>query len=157
MLHNYGSATKYHHEVGGYNSHLNELQAALLAVNYLPNWTAQRQQLAAWYSHRLAAVPGLRLAVVAPGATHVYHLYVVHTAQRDALQRLLGRRGIGTQVHYPVHPHRQPAYAHLGLPAGALPRAEMLAATCLSLPLWSGLTAGPAGWVIEAIQTFFCR
>jgi len=159
VLRNYGSATKYHHEVVGYNSRLDELQAALLTVKlrYLAEWTTQRQQIAAWYQQSLSEVTGLRLPAVAPGATHVYHLYVVHTARRDALQRHLAAQGIGTQVHYPLPPHRQPAYAHLHLPARALPRADALAATCLSLPLWPGLTQAQVGRVSDAIKTFFHR
>jgi dTDP-4-amino-4,6-dideoxygalactose transaminase len=156
LLRNYGSSHKYHHEVVGYNSRLDELQAAVLRVklNYLANWTTQRQQLAAWYSEYLAEVPGLRLPTVAAGAGSVWHLYVVHTAQRDALQRHLATQGIGTLIHYPIPPHMQPAYTHLGLSAGSLPIAEELAATCLSLPLWPGMTQQMVAQVAHAIQGF---
>jgi dTDP-4-amino-4,6-dideoxygalactose transaminase len=142
LLRNYGSTHKNRHELTGYNSRLDELQAAVLRTKlcHLANWTEQRQQLAAWYSYYLADVPGLRLPTVAEGATSVWHLYVVHTAQRTALQEYLAASGIDTLVHYPVPPHLQPAYAHLQLPLGALPIAEELATTCLSLPLWPGMT-----------------
>ncbi len=142
QLRNYGSTQKNHHELPGYNSRLDELQAAVLRVKlpHLATWTSQRRQLADWYNAYLADMPDLRLPAVAAGAEPVWHLYVVHTSHRDALQRHLAAVGIGTQVHYPVPPHLQPAYAHLGLAAGTLSIAEELAATCLSLPLWPGMT-----------------
>jgi dTDP-4-amino-4,6-dideoxygalactose transaminase len=157
LLRNYGSGHKYHHEVVGYNSRLDELQAAVLRVKlqYLADWTTQRQQIAAWYAEYLAEVPGLRLPVVAAGASSVWHLYVVHTTQRHALQQYLATQGVGTLIHYPVPPHMQPAYAHLGLPTGALPIAEELAATCLSLPLWPGMTRQMVAQVARAIQGFY--
>ena len=156
VLRNYGSAQKYHNEEIGYNSRLDELQAALLRVKlpHLAAWTAQRQQLAAWYDAHLAGIAGLRLPHTAPGATHVYHLYVVHHARRDALLLHLAQHGIGTLVHYPVPPHRQPAYAGLQLPASRFPIAEALAATCLSLPLWPGMTEAQVVAVARAIRAF---
>ena len=156
VLRNYGSAEKYHNEVIGYNSRLDELQAAVLRTKlpHLPAWTAQRRQLAARYGQHLAGISGLRLPHLASGATHVYHLYVVHHPRRDDLQRHLAAAGIGTLIHYPVPPHRQPAYAALGLPAGRFPIAEALAATCLSLPLWPGMTEEHVVAVAAAIRSF---
>lgn len=156
-LRNYGSTQRNHHELLGYNSRLDELQAAVLRVKltHLATWTSQRQQLAAWYSKYLAGIPGLRLPTVAAGTVPVWHLYVVHTAQRAALQQHLAAQGIGTLIHYPVPPHRQPAYAHLALPPGALPIAEKLADTCLSLPLWPGMTEGVVTAVARAIRAFY--
>ncbi|TDN35863.1 DegT/DnrJ/EryC1/StrS family aminotransferase [Hymenobacter sp. UV11] len=156
VLRNYGSVTKNHHETVGYNSRLDELQAALLRakLSYLAEWTAQRQQIAAWYTQHLAGITNLRLPTLAAGATHVYHLYVVHTPFRDALQGYLATQGIGTQVHYPVPPHLQSAYTQLNLPIGSLPVAEELAATCLSLPLWPGMTEDMVGAVASAIRRF---
>ena len=155
-LRNYGSAQKYRNDVIGYNSRLDELQAAVLRVKlrHLPAWTAQRQQLAGWYGQHLAGIAGLQVPVVAPGATHVYHLYVVRHPRRDALQRHLAARGIGTLIHYPVSPHRQRAYAGLGWLAGSLPIAEALAATSLSLPLWPGMTQEQVVAVATAIREF---
>jgi dTDP-4-amino-4,6-dideoxygalactose transaminase len=156
VLRNYGSQQKYYNEVVGYNSRLDELQAALLRLKLpqLPTWTQQRQQVAAWYQQHLAGIPGLRLPAVAEGATHVYHLYVVHTPHRAALQQHLTEQGIGTLIHYPVPPHRQQAYQALNLPAGAFPIAEELAATCLSLPMWPGLTEAHVEAVAAAIRRF---
>jgi dTDP-4-amino-4,6-dideoxygalactose transaminase len=157
QLRNYGSAQKYQHKLLGYNSRLDELQAAVLRVKlcYLSEWTSQRQQLAAWYDEYLAGIPGLRLPAVAARAKSVWHLYVVHTAQRDALQQYLSIQGIGTLIHYPTPPHLQPAYTYLGLSAGSLPIAEELATTCLSLPLWPGMTREMVATVARAIQNYW--
>lgn len=157
LLRNYGSERKYHNEVVGYNSRLDELQAAVLSTKLalLPEWTSQRQQVAAWYDQHLSGIADLRLPAISPGATHVYHLYVVHTARRDALQAHLTAQGIGTLIHYPVPPHRQPAYAALGWAAGAFPLAEELAATCLSLPLWPGMRQEQVGAVATAVRSFY--
>jgi dTDP-4-amino-4,6-dideoxygalactose transaminase len=155
-LRNYGSSQKYHHESIGYNSRLDEMQAAVLRVKlrHLAEWTSQRQQLATWYNEYLAGTPGLGLPIIADGAKPVWHLYVVHTTQRDALQQHLAAKGIGTMIHYPVPPHLQPAYAHLGIAKGALPIAEELATTCLSLPLWPGMTQEMVAYVARTIQAF---
>ncbi len=157
-LRSYGAAHKNHHELPGYNSRLDELQAAALRVKlrHLPAWTQQRRQIAAWYDAYLAGIPGLRRPAVAAGAAPVWHLYVVHTPRRDALRQHLAAQGIETLVHYPVPPHLQPAYAPLGWRAGALPIAETLAATCLSLPLWPGLTEATVAAVASAVRAF-CR
>jgi dTDP-4-amino-4,6-dideoxygalactose transaminase len=156
-LRNYGSAQKNQHELLGYNSRLDELQAAVLQVKlrHLTAWTSQRRQLAAWYTEQLTGIEGLRLPVIASGAISVWHLYVVHTLRRTALQQHLATQGIGTLVHYPVPPHLQPAYAHLGLSAGSLPIAENLAATCMSLPLWPGMTQEMVTVVVQLIRAFY--
>ncbi|MBF9222164.1 DegT/DnrJ/EryC1/StrS family aminotransferase [Hymenobacter ruricola] len=158
-LRNYGSQQKYYNEVIGHNSRLDELQAAVLRVKLpqLPSWTAQRQGVAALYDQHLAGIEGLQLPAVADGATHVYHLYVVRTNQRDALQTHLTEAGIGTLIHYPVPPHRQQAYAHLNIPAGTYPIAEELAATSLSLPMWPGMTEEHVVAVAAAVREFFGR
>jgi dTDP-4-amino-4,6-dideoxygalactose transaminase len=155
-LRNYGSQQKYYNEVIGHNSRLDELQAAVLRVKLrqLPAWTGQRQQVAQLYDEQLAGVGDLLLPAVAAGATHVYHLYVVRTAHRAALQQHLTEQGIGTLIHYPVPPHLQQAYAQLGLAAGSFPIAEELAATCLSLPMWPGMEAAHVRAVVEAVQSF---
>ncbi|MCC2547925.1 DegT/DnrJ/EryC1/StrS family aminotransferase [Hymenobacter sp. BT175] len=158
-LRNYGSQKKYFNEVVGYNSRLDELQAAVLGVKlpYLTRWTQERQQVAALYQQQLAGLGDLILPATAPGCTHVYHLYVVRTARRDALQAHLAAAGIGSLIHYPIPPHRQQAYASLGYLPGAFPIAEELAATCLSLPLWPGLTEEQVAFVATGIKAFFMR
>jgi dTDP-4-amino-4,6-dideoxygalactose transaminase len=157
QLRNYGSEQKNQHDYLGYNSRLDELQAAILRakLRYLPVWTSQRRQLAAWYTQHLADISEVRLPMVAPGAEPVWHLYVVHTPQRNALQQYLATCGIGTLIHYPTPPHRQPAYAHLGLADNAFPIADDLAATCLSLPLWPGMSEEMIRAVAGVIRQFY--
>lgn len=156
-LRNYGSQQKYYNEVIGHNSRLDELQAAVLSVKlpHLPEWTRQRQAIAALYNQHLAGLGDLVLPTIADGATHVYHLYVVRTAHRDALQRHLQEQGIGTLIHYPVPPHRQQAYSHLGIREGAYPIAEELAQTTLSLPIWPGMQEEDVRAVTAAVGAFF--
>ena len=158
-LRNYGSQKKYYNEVIGHNSRLDELQAAVLNVKLpkLMAWTRQRQQAARLYDQHLAGLGDLVLPAVAEGATHVYHLYVVRTAQRDALQQHLTEAGIGTLIHYPVPPHLQQAYAHMGIAAGSYPIAEELAATSLSLPMWPGMTEEHVAAVVAVVKGFFGR
>jgi dTDP-4-amino-4,6-dideoxygalactose transaminase len=159
MLRNYGSRRKYYNEAIGYNMRLDELQARLLRVKlaYLDTWTKERQAIAGWYDQRLQGVGDLVLPGTAPGATHVYHVYMVRTEQRDALQEYLGDQGIGSLIHYPVPPHLQQAYAGLGYKAGDFPLAETIARTCLSLPLWPGMAEAQVDVVADAIAGFFKR
>lgn len=156
-LRNYGSQRKYYNDVIGHNSRLDELQAAVLRVKlrHLSEWTAQRQAVAVLYDQHLAGLSDLVLPQVAAGASHVYHLYVVRTRRRDALQQHLTQAGVGTLIHYPVPPHRQQAYAHLHLVEGTYPIAEALAATSLSLPLWPGMTEEHVAAVAAAVRRFF--
>lgn len=155
-LRNYGSQRKYYNEVIGYNSRLDELQAAVLSTKlpFLNEWTQQRQQIAVWYDQYLANTPELVLPVTAVGASHVYHLYVVRSPRRDALQQHLTAQGIGTLIHYPVPPHLQQAYATLGFEPGAFPLAEEIANTCLSLPIWPGMTEQEVQIVATAVRAF---
>ncbi|HSN74645.1 MAG TPA: DegT/DnrJ/EryC1/StrS family aminotransferase [Anaerolineae bacterium] len=135
-LRQYGWRERYVSDVPGLNSRLDELQAALLRVKLrrLDGWNRQRQALAARYDELLAG-SAVATPFVAPGNEHVYHLYVVRSPQRDALQAHLTRCGIGTAIHYPVPIHQQPAYRRLA-PAGGLPVTERAAAEILSLPMY---------------------
>lgn len=145
LLREYGWRERYVSAVQGYNSRLDEIQAAVLRVKlrYLDADNAKRRAIAARYDALLADGP-LRLPVVRPGATHVYHQYVVRTTARDELRAHLQARGIGTLVHYPVPVHRQPIYmAHL--PAGeSLRHSVRAAATVLSLPMYAELESQQA-------------
>ena len=139
-LRNYGSSVKYYNEEIGYNNRLDELQAAFLRVklNYLEEWTDQRKEIASWYNANLISKNWI-LPEVHKNADHVYHLYVIRTNDRDKLQVELNSNGIQTMIHYPVPPHLQKAYKHLGYKEGDFPIAEEMAKTCLSLPIWPGL------------------
>lgn len=154
---NYGSQKKYYNEVIGQNSRLDELQAAVLSVKlpHLMDWTAERVKAAEMYNQHLREVGDLILPAVAEKATHVYHLYVIRTKQRDALQAYLQENGIGTLIHYPVPPHLQEAYRHFGYKKGDFPLAEELAETCLSLPMYPGITEAQIAEVSETIKRFF--
>jgi dTDP-4-amino-4,6-dideoxygalactose transaminase len=157
ILRNYGSEVKYHNEFTGYNMRLDELQAAFLNVklNYLNEWTTARQMICKRYDNELVGTGDLILPHVHPDATHVYHLYVIRTKHRDHLQEYLSKRGIGTMIHYPIPPHLQKAYSYLVFTRGAFPYAEEIADTCLSLPVWPGMTQQQLDMVITYIQEYF--
>lgn len=159
MLRNYGSKEKYKHEVVGYNMRLDEMQAAFLSVKLknLREWTRQRQQIAAWYDEALKGVAGLILPTITNDATHVYHLYVIRTKQRDALQEWLSEKGIDTLIHYPVPPHLQGAYSSLNLKKGSFPIAETLSETVLSIPLWIGMNQVEVEYITKTVRAFFYR
>jgi dTDP-4-amino-4,6-dideoxygalactose transaminase len=124
-------------------------------LKYLAEWTAQRQMIASWYQEALKDVGDLILPSVASDATHVFHLYVIRTSNRDSLQEMLTANGIGTLIHYPVPPHLQDAYTHLGYQKGDFPLAEEIAETCLSLPLWPGMEQKHIELVSAVIQRYF--
>ena len=153
ILRNYGSVVKYHNEVKGYNSRLNELQAALLRVKlkHLDEWNGRRAQVADRYDSLLAGTP-LALPSVPTWAEPVWHLYVVRSKERDALQTRLAEAGVGTLIHYPLPPHLQKAYAELGHSAGVFPLAEQLANEVLSLPMGPHMSTGDADLVAAAIK-----
>ena len=136
-LRNYGSKEKYYYEIKGFNSRLDELQAAFLQVKLkkLDAWNARRRGIAARYLAELDKVPNLTLPLVPDWAEPVWHLFVVRHPKRDALQQKLAAADIGTLIHYPVPPHLSGAYADGKWTRGAFPVAEELADTVLSLPM----------------------
>jgi dTDP-4-amino-4,6-dideoxygalactose transaminase len=153
MLRNYGSRRKYHNEVKGLNSRLDEIQAAVLAAK-LPQLEAaieQRRRLAARYLERLEGLP-LVLPKVPEWAQPAWHLFVVRHPERDRIQAHLAELGIGTLVHYPIPPHLQPAYSELGITLGSLPVAERIHREALSLPLWPGMSEPQVDQVVEAMR-----
>ncbi len=153
VLGNYGSQVKYHNEFKGYNSRLDELQAALLRAKLpvLDDWNARRQAIATQYLSQLDAT-ALVLPYVPDWASPVWHLFVVRTQQRDDLQKQLGDASIGTMIHYPIPPHLQPAYAELGFGQGAYPIAEQMANQCLSLPMGPHLGDASLATVLAALK-----
>lgn len=156
-LRNYGSSKKYINKEIGYNKRLDELQAAFLNIkmNYLNKWTTQRQEIAGWYHDELEGIGDLILPQKHPKATHVYHLYVIRTGQREGLQKYLNKSDIGTLIHYPIPPHLQEAYADLNYKKGDLPVAEQLANEVLSIPIWPGMAEKEVDKVIIAIKNYF--
>jgi dTDP-4-amino-4,6-dideoxygalactose transaminase len=149
-LRNYGSKKKYYNECKGYNSRLDELQAALLRVKLrkLDEWNERRSVMARRYLSELSEAAELTLPAVPEWAEPAWHLFVVRHPQRDLLQAELTAAGIGTLIHYPVPPHLSGAYADAQWARGAFPLAEALAASVLSLPIGPHLQAPQAGKVI---------
>lgn len=154
-LRNYGSRVKYHNEVVGYNSRLDEIHAAFLQVKLarLDVENARRRGIAARYQAELDGC-GLVLPIVPEWAEPVWHLYVVRHPERDRLARHLDAHGIGTVIHYPVPPHRQPAYAELGLGEGAFPISERIHREVLSLPIGPTMRDQDVDQVIDAVRRF---
>lgn len=154
MLRNYGSQVKYHNEVKGFNSRLDELQAAFLRVKlkHLDAWNAARSRIAISYRNGLTA-SGLVLPVVPEWANPAWHLFVVRSKHRDSLQNKLEQAGIGTMVHYPIPPHLQPAYADDGYQLGDLPIAEKLIREVLSLPIFPHLGNQDLASIIATISS----
>lgn len=155
-LRNYGSHKKYHNDVVGYNMRLDELQAAFLVekLKKLNYWTSQRETISNWYRERLKSIDGIILPEKPIEASHVYHLFVIRADRRDDLQHHLTRKGVGSLIHYPIPPHLQECYKHLGFRRGDFPIAEEIANTALSLPVWPGLSLTDVDYVSECIRTF---
>ena len=154
QLRNYGSDIKYQHDLPGVNSRLDEVQSAVLRVKlpHLDEENTRRAALAAAYGEALAGT-ALELPTVADGTQHVWHLYVVKTPHRDALQAHLRERGITTQIHYPIANHRQQAYAGETWPE--LPIADRLQSQVLSLPFSTYLTIEEVHTVASAVHEYF--
>jgi dTDP-4-amino-4,6-dideoxygalactose transaminase len=136
MLRNYGSKIKYIHEVQGYNSRLDPIQAAVLRVKlkYLDEWNRRRRAIAVLYEEGLLG-RGLGLPFVPAWAEPVWHQFVIRTVWRDKLIKRLNNAGIDTIIHYPIPAHLQKAYVNQGYDVGAFPIAERLSAEVMSLPI----------------------
>lgn len=142
MLRFYGMQTQYYSEIEGFNTRLDEVQAAILLVKlpHLDRWIAERQRIAALYTAELAGVP-VRCPVVRPDSTHVFFLYVVRTPRRDEAIAALAREGIEARIHFPTPIHQMRGYAFLADRPGDLPVSEQAAGEILSLPMYPGLAA----------------
>ena len=153
LLRNHGSRERYLHEAVGYNSRLDELQAALLRVKlrHLPAYNAARRQVAAWYRERLADLAELTLPAESTEGQHIYHQFTVQSDRRDHLQRALSQAGIASVVYYQRPLHQQPVFAGLALRA-ALPVTESLAGRCLSLPMFPELSEAEVDRVCACVR-----
>ena len=147
------------HTIEGINSRLDGLQAAILNVKmlHLANWTQERQRVAASYDEMLAGVGDIELPKIASDRTHVYHLYVIRTARRDALQKHLKAAGIATVINYPKALPFYPAYAYLGHKPADFPVAHGNQSRILSLPIYPEMTADQIGQVVDSIKQFFAK
>ncbi|MFD1707479.1 DegT/DnrJ/EryC1/StrS family aminotransferase [Siminovitchia sediminis] len=155
----HGSKPKYHHHVLGYNSRLDELQAAILNVKFphLEKWSAARRERANYYTQHFNDM--LKDIVTTPiekeGNYHVYHQYTLRVPDRDALQAYLKEQGIATMIYYPIPLHMQPVFSDLGYSDGDLPHAEKAAKEVLSLPMYPELEKEKQDYVIEKIVNFY--
>lgn len=154
-LRNYGSRVKYVHELQGFNSRLDEIHAAVLRVKLrsLDEWNARRKAIAKAYLSGLEAGE-LIVPHVPDWADPVWHLFVIRHPERDQLQQFLDERGVKTVIHYPVPPHLQGAYKHLGMDEGSLPLTERLHREVLSLPIGPHLGSDEVQQVISLVNDF---
>jgi len=152
-LRNHGSKVRYYHDEVGYNSRLDEIQAAILNVKFrhIDAYIAGRRRSAERYAKALA-VPGITVPVEREGCTHVYHQYTIRLKDRDAVKQRLDAAGVSNMIYYPVPCHLQAAYRDLGMHAGSLPVAEQAAREVLSLPMYPELTEGQITAVAAAVQ-----
>ncbi|MBM2839895.1 MAG: glutamine--scyllo-inositol aminotransferase [Bacteroidetes bacterium] len=157
ILRDHGQVKKYHHAMWGLNYRLDAIQATVLNIKmpYLRSWTEARRRHADMYNRMLSGVGDVVTPSERTGGTHVYHLYVIQTAHRDALQKHLQSNDIHTGLHYPVPLHLQEAYGSLGGKPGDFPVSEQLAVRGLSLPMFAELTNAQIEHVCAAIRDFF--
>jgi len=157
MLRVHGIERRYFHDLHGYNSRLDEVQAAILRVKLtrLKHWNERRAEIAARYIAGLKTLP-LELPATAPGNTHVFHVYAVLSSRRDELQEFLAGRGVPTIIYYPLPLHLQKVYADLGYRLGDFPVAESVSKTILPLPIYPELTDDQVKYVIEMLGQFSC-
>ena len=152
---NYGSEKRYHNQVVGTNSRLDEMQAGLLRVKlkHLDEFNAERCAIAERYLSEIKN-PLIRMPKIRPGADSTWHQFVIHCDRRDELKEYLEKRDIGTLIHYPIPPHLSEAYQYLGKKRGDYPVTEKYADEVLSLPMYNGMTDEEIRTVIDAINQF---
>jgi len=153
MIRDHGSRVRYQHEIMGVNARLDEMQAAVLQIKmpYLEQWNAARQSHAHIYTEQLRGIVE-KVPVTRPWGSHVYCYYVVQVPERDQLRKALEQEGIGTNVHYPIPLHLQPACARYGYQSGMLPVTEAAASRIVSLPMYPELTQEQIQLVIDAVR-----
>jgi dTDP-4-amino-4,6-dideoxygalactose transaminase len=153
MLRVHGARRKYYNEVIGYNSRLDELQAAILRVKlpYLDTWNAGRRRVAGRYNTLLSNLPGITLPQERDWARHVYHQYTIRVlpGERDLIQQRLTDARIASMIYYPVPVHKLPVYSHLNI---TLPQAEAAADTVLSLPVWPDMPEAAQVRIAEVLK-----
>lgn len=156
MLRDYGQKEKYKHTFIGYNSRLDEMQAAILRVKlkYLDKWIEERRRNAKKYNKMLSEMHDVTPPKERSYAKHVYYLYVIRTRRRNDMQKWLSYKGISTGIHYPVPVHLQEAYRHLGLREGDFPVVEECSREILSLPMFPELTENEIRYVCQSIKEF---
>jgi dTDP-4-amino-4,6-dideoxygalactose transaminase len=153
LLRQYGQTNRYHYVLKGYNSRLDEMQAAILRVKlkHLTAWNNKRNAIAAIYDSSLSEINQIKVRLT-PGSTHAYHLYVISIDDRDALCSGLKEKGIETLIHYPTPLHEQEAFADAVI-AGDLSNTSKRCSSILSLPIYPGMPHNDARTVCEAIKS----
>lgn len=156
MLRNHGQESRHLHVVEGYNSRLDELQAAILRykLTKLDEWNRKRREIAVWYKQMLHGIPVI-LPEEEPWAYHVYHLFVIRAENRDELMNYLTQKGVSTLIHYPTPIHLQEVYKSLAYTKGSFPKAEKVSSEIISLPLYPSLTQREVRYVCESIREFY--
>jgi dTDP-4-amino-4,6-dideoxygalactose transaminase len=157
LLRNHGSIKKYEHEIEGYSSRLDNLQAAILRVKlkYLNKWNDMRRRNAKKYNELLSSIDGVITPYEADYAKHVYHLYVIRTENRDKLREELRSKDIATGIHYPIPLHLQAAYKYLGYEYGDFPVTEECSQEILSLPMFTELSEDQIEEIVKLIKKYF--
>lgn len=154
MLRDHGQAKKYYHDMEGYNGRLDAIQAGILSVKlkHLSSWNESRQERARKYNALFAAANANVVAPYEPSwSKAVYHLYVIQVENREVVQALLAKDGIGTGIHYPIPLHLQRAYAGQGYGRGDFPVCEKAAERILSLPMFPGISEAAQEKVVRAV------
>ncbi|MDB4754067.1 DegT/DnrJ/EryC1/StrS family aminotransferase [Akkermansiaceae bacterium] len=153
-LRNYGSRVRYYNDEKGFNSRLDELQAAFLRVKLrkLDEWTDRRRHVATRYLESLKNIEGITLPQTNDDADHVWHLFVIRSLERHKLQEVLDSSGIQTLIHYPVPPHLSDAYREMAMGVGSFPIAEKLADEVISLPMGPFMDDASVDAVIKSFQ-----
>lgn len=156
-LRNHGQSSRYNSTEPGWNSRLDEIQAAILRIKlgYLKKWQDARRACAAQYTNRLSVIREVETPGAPKDCEHVFHQYTIRAERRDELQEFLCQRRIGNSVYYPVPLHLQPIYADLGHQVGSFPEAEKAAAAAISLPMFPELRAEQIEHVTETIAEFY--
>ena len=158
-LRTHGSMKTYYHEIVGYNSRLDALQAAVLLAKlpHLEQWSAARRANAAFYDQALSDVADIVTPYIDPANTSIYNQYTVRAQKRDALQAHLKQHDIGCSIYYPLPLHLQPCFAYLGYKEGQFPESERAAHEVLSLPVFPELTSAQRDAVVDAVRSFYGR
>jgi dTDP-4-amino-4,6-dideoxygalactose transaminase len=153
LLRDWGSATKYRHEIKGFNFRLDAIQAAILRVKLraLSDWTAARQAHARFYRDAFNRL-GITTVAEREGDCHAYHIFAIRTSSREAVMRKLASEGIATGIHYPIPVHLQEAYPGLGGP-GSFPISEQASEEVLSIPIYPELSEGMQGRIVDLVAS----
>jgi len=160
LLRGHGAHHRYYHDIVGFNSRLDEVQAAMLRIKlpHLDGWSEARRKHAGKYAEAFRSaglLDSVTPPVTMPGCSHIFHQYVIRAKQRDELQAFLKEAGVGCEVYYPVSLHEQVCFRNLGYTPEDLPRSSAAAREVLALPVYPELTDEQRGYVVDRIAAFY--